>query len=378
MAKVVKRTWFSIGPTGHRVKKMGFGFTVQVNGKQARRFDAGWSREQAQDELAKFLLEKDKETADRSKPRTLGDLAQEYLEFKRLKGKRSLENDTTFIERFKAFFGADSPLSEITAQRIAQYDRHRLAQASRLKRPISPASVNRELAVLRHLLRLAEEWGYIQKVPKIRLAKESEGRLRFLSEEEAKRLLTACKDSRNPHLKTIVTMALHTGMRRGEIMGLTWDRADFARGVLLLDKTKSGRRREVPMNRAVYDALSSLPSKEREGLVFRRSNGVAWGKIRTAFDGACAKAKIEDFRFHDLRHTCASWLVMRARSLKEVQELLGHRTFAMTLRYAHLSPDRLREAVASLERPAQVNLPSDPASVQHKLSTKQAEELTPA
>ncbi len=108
------------------------------------------------------------------------------------------------------------------------------------------------------------------------------------------------------------------------------------------------------------------------------TNGATWGNIRTAFERACKEAKIEDFRFHDLRHTCASWLVMRGRSLKEVQELLGHRTFAMTLRYAYLSPDRLREAVASLERPAPVNLASDPASVQHKVSTKQAHELTPA
>jgi len=104
------------------------------------------------------------------------------------------------------------------------------------------------------------------------------------------------------------------------------------------------------MNRAVYDALSALEGPKREGLVFRkRDGGGKWGSIRTAFEGACREAKIEDFRFHDLRHTCASWLVMKGRSLKEVQEILGHREFTMTLRYAHLSPDRLRDAVATLE-----------------------------
>ena len=81
----------------------------------------------------------------------------------------------------------------------------------------------------------------------------------------------------------------------------------------------------------------------------RKRSGGAWGNIRTAFDGACRQAKIDSFRFHDLRHTCASWLVMKGRSLKEVQEILGHREFSMTLRYAHLSPDRLRDAVAALE-----------------------------
>ena len=84
-------------------------------------------------------------------------------------------------------------------------------------------------------------------------------------------------ESKNPYLKAIVTAALHTGMRRGEILGLTWERVDFARGVLLLDRTKSGRRREVPMNRAVYDALSALPSEPREGLLFHRG-GAAWGQ----------------------------------------------------------------------------------------------------
>src|SRR3989442_13124259 len=102
------------------------------------------------------------------------------------------------------------------------------------------------------------------------------------------------------------------------------------------------------MNEAVSKVLAALPGPKTEGPVFRKANGDGWGSIRTAFERACREAKIEDFRFHDLRHTCASWLIMAGRSLKEVQELLGHRPFAMTLRYAHLSPDRLREAVASL------------------------------
>src|SRR5215813_5882567 len=107
------------------------------------------------------------------------------------------------------------------------------------------------------------------------------------------------------------------------------------------------------MNRAVYDALSALEGPKAEGLVFRkRDGGGKWGSIRTAFEGACREAKIDGFCFHDLRHTCASWLVMKGRSLKEVQEILGHREFSMTLRYAHLSPDRLLDAVASLESSA--------------------------
>ena len=226
-----------------------------------------------------------------------------------------------------------------------------MVEKSKLGRLVTPSTVNRELAILRHLLRLAEEWGYIAKVPKIRLGREPEGRLRFLAEDEIPRLLAACeaKAAKSPYLLPVVTVALHTGMRKGEILGLTWERVDFARGVLQLEHTKSGRRREVPMNRAVDDALAGLPGPKAEGCVFRKRDGRAWGNIRTAFEDACREAKVDNFRFHDLRHTCASWLVMKGRSLKEVQEILGHREFTMTLRYAHLSPDRLRDAVASLE-----------------------------
>ena len=348
MATVQKRTWLSRGPTGHKVRKVAYGYTLQVNGKQERCFRAEWTREDAQAELAKRLLERDTPPAPAA-PKTFAGVAEEYLAFKRGKGKRSIEGDSLHLRKLRGAFGDETPITEITAQRIAQYDRQRATEISRLGRQVAPATLNRELATLRHMLRLAEEWGYLAKAPRIRMGKEPEGRLRFLTEEEAVRLLEACQRSQNPFLHAIVTVLLHTGMRRGEILGLTWERIDFSRGIMRLEETKSGRRREVPMNRAVYDVLSALTGPKEEGFVFRRRDGGPWGKVRTAFARACVVGKIDAFRFHDLRHTCASWLVMRGRNLKEVQELLGHREFKMTLRYAHLSPDRLRDAVASLE-----------------------------
>ena len=198
------------------------------------------------------------------------------------------------------------------------------------------------------------------------MEREPEGRLRFLSEAEEARLLTECRRAgahprvscRSPQLHAIVTVALNTGMRRGEIFGLRWDRVDFARGVILLERTKSGRRREVPMNRAVYDVLAPLHAARSIGRVFGLSSA------RTAFTSAVERAKLGDFHFHDLRHTFASWLVMRGRPLKEVQELLGHQTIVMTMRYAHLSPDRLRDAVAALDdfnAPSTHDAPLSPA-----------------
>src|SRR5262249_19848108 len=203
------------------------------------------------------------------------------------------EGDELHLGKLKAALGADTPVTEITAQRIAQYDRQRATETSRLGRRVAPATLNRELATLRHLLRLAEEWGYVLKAPRIRMGKEPEGRLRFLSEDEAVRLLEACQRSSNPFLHAIVTVALHTGMRRGEILGLAWERIDFSRAIIRIEETKSGRRREVPMNRAVYDVLSALAGQKEEGFVFRRRNGGPWGKIRTAFTRACAVAKLD-------------------------------------------------------------------------------------
>lgn len=284
-----------------------------------------------------------------------------YLRQKAAEGKRSIRNDRMAVARFHEAFGREIPLRDLMAARIQDYAAGRLTTTSeRLGRPVTPASVNRELSILRGLLRVAHERGDLDRVPKIRFGREPEGRLRFLTEAEATRLLGACRAPKrleqSPYLPAIVTVALNTGMRKGEILGLAWERVDFARGVLLLERTKSGKRREVPMNRAVDDALATIHAQQASedrrdpiGLVFRRAGGRAWGNVRRAFLGAVEAAKLDDFRFHDLRHTFASWLVMRGRPLKEVQELLGHRTLAMTVRYAHLSPDRLRDAVAALD-----------------------------
>ena len=325
------------------------GYTLQVAGKQERKFFEEWSKEDAQNALAGRLLER--APPPPAVPKTLGQVGQEYLDYKRGKGKRSIRQDEQILAELTAQLSADTPITDITAQRVAQYKRDRVVEKSKLGQLVTPSTINRELAILRHLLRLAEEWGYIAKVPKIRLGREPEGRLRFLAEEESRAFWPRVRRRRlRPRISCRLSPSPCTRVYgRGEILGLAWERVDFARGVLQLEHIKSGRPREVPMNRAVYDALAGLPGPKAEGFVFRKRDGRAWGNIRTAFQDACREAKVDNFRFHDLRHTCASWLVMKGRSLTEVQESLGHREFTMSLRYARLSPDRLRDAVASLE-----------------------------
>jgi integrase len=153
-------------------------------------------------------------------------------------------------------------------------------------------------------------------------------------------------------------------MRKAKILGLTWERIDLASSRITLYDTKNGRPRGVPVNRAVYDALIALQpdSAKRTGSLFRSR------KIRTAFEKALERAELKNMRFHDLRHTAASHLVMRGAALKEVQEILGHRTFAMTLRYAHLSPSHLRSAVDRLDGLTQ-GRPSAQASAQDAIES---------
>jgi len=152
-------------------------------------------------------------------------------------------------------------------------------------RPYAAASINRPLAALRHLLRLAcEEWGALAAAPRIRLEREPEGRIRWLEPDGEVRLMDACRASRNARLADMVTVALETGLRKGELLALAWDRVDMSRGVVRLEATKSGRRREVPMRQAVYDVFASLPGP-REGMV--------WGqrRLRTSFESAVAAAR---------------------------------------------------------------------------------------
>ncbi len=188
-----------------------------------------------------------------------------------------------------------------------------------------------------------EEWEVVASVPRVKMEREPQGKIRWLELEEETRLMAACRASRNVELAGIVTVALESGMRRAEVLGLTWDRVDFSRGVLRLEVTKSGKRREVPMRRAVYDVLSAITGP-REGRVWRTRN------LRNAFERAVTAAKVEDFTFHSTRHHFASWFVMRGGSLQALKEILGHSSMTLVIRYAHLSPAFLRDEVAKTER----------------------------
>jgi integrase len=316
--------------------------------RQERKTDARWSKDEARQALVDRVRELAASPVERpSTPAalTFGAAIDRYLAEKAGEGKR---------------------ISDYRAERIVTV----LPRRGRRAQPISAATVNRELATCRALLTLAaREWDALEKVPTVRLLKEPEGRLRYLTADEIARLLAVCANSLNPHLRTIVVLAANTGARKSEILNLEWGQVDFARGVVKLEVTKSGRRREIPMNDAVYAALSALPGNKDAGRLFHKANGAAWGQIRTAFENACRTAKLANFRFHDLRHTAASQLLMRGATLTDVKAVLGHSDLKMTLRYAHLSPEHLRSAVARLNGLTAVPAPAPgPAVSAHGLA----------
>jgi integrase len=142
-------------------------------------------------------------------------------------------------------------------------------------------------------------------------------------------------------------VALTTGMRRGEILGLKWDYMRLENRLIILPVTKNNTVRVLPINDTLYRILSEMAREA--SYVFGNGNGGHIGDIKHSFTSACKKAGITDFRFHDLRHTYASHLAMRGVHIRPLQELLGHKTLAMTQRYSHLAPEQLQNAVKLLD-----------------------------
>lgn len=221
------------------------------------------------------------------------------------------------------------------------------------ERPISPARINRYVSVLSNACTYAvNEWEWLETNPlqKIRKLSEPKGRTRFLDEFERERLLKECKNSKNPYLYIIVVIALSTGARKGEILNLRWKDINFSKNTITLYETKNGEIRSLPMAGHALELLKEHQKIWRIGtdLVFPSSNGKKPAAIRDAWLAAIERAEIDDFRFHDLRHSAASYLAMNGATLAEIAEVLGHKTLQMVKRYAHHSDAHTSSVVASM------------------------------
>jgi integrase len=208
----------------------------------------------------------------------------------------------------------------------------------------SGATINRYLATLSHMLNVAKkEWRLIDRNPVSDIAKKKEGRgrTRFLSDAEREKLLEVCKQSDWPQLHTLVVLAISTGARRGELITLRWDAIDLKAGKAIVTETKNGEARTLPLVGKALEALRAmkLQGSAKSEYVFPNPSGFPgfFDHFDHRWSEALTAAGIEGFRFHDLRHCCASYLAANGASLLEIADVLGHKTLAMVRRYSHLT-----------------------------------------
>ena len=265
-------------------------------------------------------------------------LAETFLNEYSKPNNRSYRKDKSFVKILTEFFG-DRYLPEIDSLLIEGY------KAERLK-TIKPASVNRELDVLKSIFNRAIEWNMLSDNPAKNVKKFSvdDKRIRYLSIEEINRLIRVCSGS----LYGIVILALNTGMRKSEILQLKWENVDFTSGVIYIPSSLSKNKchGEIPMNGVVIKTLEELKKNATNNpYVFYNKKGSPMTDVIKSFTTALNKANIKDFRFHDLRHTFCSQLVNSGVDIYTVMALARHKSIKMTMRYAHLTPNQKRVAV---------------------------------
>jgi len=284
---------------------------------------------------------------NKSRKHTLSDLIERYMRLHLSKHPGRIKDQTTHLEWWKENYGKRI-LIDITPSLLADAKEELLNGVTSRNTPRTNSTVNRYFSTLSKAFTLAvQEWQWINENPFRRVSKlkENGGRDRFLSREELYSLFESCKKSKNSHLYGMVLIAVSMGLRFGETVNLRWKHIDFENGFVTLDNTKNGDRRVVPLPEQLSNYLRNLDSsKHSEEFLFPSRDPARRhppSMIRKAFQNALNQAGIEDFKYHDLRHTCASYLAMNGATQGELMEILGHRSPTMTKRYAHFSKEHI-------------------------------------
>ena len=318
---------------------------LTVQGKRIRQF-GGYTKQEARNTLAKLRLMKLDVRFSLKPPLeeiAFKEFADQYLELYSKQNKRSWRRDQQSLKELKAFFRGET-LQSLDPQKIESFKAKRRTE-------VCDGSTNRELACLKTLLNKAIEWGKLEKNPAagVKKLKEPPPRDRVLTPEEGRRLIRAA----NPNLQPILILALGTAMRRGEILRLKWTDLDFARGLISIRISKSGRARQVPMSKAVAEILQSLP-RRCEYLFPYKDTGEPMKEVGNSFETACRRAKmnpddpkdpgITGLRFHDLRRTAATWMRRAGADLLLISRILGHSSLLMTQKYLCEDPGDVSHA----------------------------------
>lgn len=311
---------------------------VLPNGRRIHQSSGTESQEEAVALLAKLKGEAFREThLGIQTPRHWQEAVVRYLA---LKGNlRSIADVRRTFRKLDPYLG-ELYLGQITGDVIWS------VVQGELKKGNMPATVNRYLCVLRALLRMArDEWQWIPSFPKIRLLPGEVERDRWLTHAEAERLLSVCP----PHLAALVRFALATGCRAGEIKGLEWVRVDLERGTAWLNQTKNGTPRGVPLNVDAVAVLTEQLGKHEQFCFTYQGKPIRWEMTNNAWHTALRKTGITDLRFHDLRHTWASWHRQAGTSCDELKDLGGWKSRVMVDRYAKYATEHLAVAAARIE-----------------------------
>jgi len=255
--------------------------------------------------------------------------------FSEMQHKRSIQDDLWHMKWLNPYFG-HLYLVEITKDKIDEIAKNRESEN------VTPASVNRMLAFIRAVLRKAtNEWEWLDKAPVIRMRIENNKRIRWITKDEAIKLLTVLPS----HLSAMASFSLATGLRQSNVKGLKWQDVNLKKQHALIhpDQAKSNKAMPVPLNKDAIDILNRQLGQNKDYVFCYKGNPIDQVSTK-AWRKALRRAGIHNFRWHDLRHTWASWHVQNGTSLHELQALGGWSSFEMVLRYAHLSSDHLKNA----------------------------------
>jgi integrase len=325
---------------------------TNASGQRTRRSTQTAHRKDAEAILAKWRLEiYQQKHWDAPPSHTFDELMLNYLKETQAR-KRSAERDVRCAAWLYPHLTGRELATLTVGDIYAYWQKRRDAQ-------IKDATIRRELSLLSAALNHARiRWGWkVDNPVEGHLPPASEGRLRWIRQDEAQALINAAgAEPRSPHLPDFIRLALNTGCRKNELLGLEWSRVNLQDNLIYLEThhTKTRQRRAIPLNREARSALINRARFRAEqcpdsNWVFCDQNGQRIANVRRSFETACRRINLEDFTIHDLRHTCAAWLVSAGVALAEIRDLLGHASITMTERYAHLAPENIRAAVEMLD-----------------------------